>query len=73
MRLPQFVCVWLPYLHRDYWGVGKALHAHGYKKNTSSKGIAWGFGHPQFKLDFQKGDGDRFISTCTRCGRRTTS
>lgn len=61
--MPKWICSWLPYLHKDLWGIGKSLHKSGYAEEKTSRGIAWGFGHPMWGMDFEKG-----IFVCERCG-----
>jgi hypothetical protein len=69
MRLPRFICCWIPYYKHSLRRIGKGLYKEGYKENRSSRGIAWGFGHPTFYIeDFEDKDG--FTSVCTRCGSR---
>ena len=66
----RYLCSVWPYFDRATWGVGRALHAAGYKGNPSSYKIAWGFGHPTFTMEDSINEGlERTYSLrCTRCG-----
>ena len=69
MRLPRFICSWIPYYHYRLRRIGRGLHREGYKETKSSYQIAWGFGHPTFYIeDFEDKSG--FTSICTRCGAK---
>jgi len=68
-KITQFMCKFIPYLNFDLWGIGKGLYKEGYKETPLSYKIAWGIGHPSYRVDFDEERHEVKMITCTRCGK----
>jgi hypothetical protein len=67
--MTPWLCRFWPYVRWSDRGIGRALYKAGLSETRSSRGVAWGFGHPGWAVEFGHGEsGKDWILTCERCG-----